>query len=67
MSQFQRQNSPGLQQRGSLSDQRRVNLRADFAAEERRFRFVLAHFARKRRGFPASDVGWIAGDEVEGP
>ena len=65
VAEFEHQNSTGLEKQCRLCDQRRVNLRARFAAEKRRVRLVVADFARQRRGFVEGDVGGIAGDEIE--
>ena len=57
---------PGLSNRCRLRDERRVDFRPGFAAEERDGGLMLADLARQRRRFLAADVGRVAGDEIEG-
>ncbi len=65
MAELQHKKSAGFDQYRGLRDQRRIDFRADFAAEERLFRLVLAHLARQRCRILAADVGRITRDHIK--
>ena len=65
MAKLQNKYAAGFQECRRLRDERPVNFRPGFAAEERDVRLMLADFERQRQSFQAADVGRVAGDEIE--
>src|SRR5216683_4768932 len=60
MTEFQNEDAARFEQHYRLRNQRGVEFRARFAAEERHFWFMFANLTRQRPRFPAADVGRVA-------
>ena len=65
VAEFEDEDPAGFQMCRAFSNQAGVEFVALFATVESGFGFVIADFARERRGLASADVGRVGGDEVE--
>jgi hypothetical protein len=65
VSQFEDQDSAGLEVRSGLRDQVAIEFVSLFAAKQRLLRFMVPDFARQRSSFATADVRGIAGNQIK--